>query len=314
MLWIVLGVASQKKYPVSYGMSFSDAYAESLGLDAREVYTAMLNELRPKYIRIAANWDEVEAVKGEYDFSTVDWKMDLAKEYGAKVLLVIGQKTPRWPECHIPAWYEYGTEESKARLLDYVRATVERYKDHEALEVWQVENEPFIRFAFGSCEGYDTEAIYEEIDIVRELDANRDILVSDSGELGLWKKAGQAGDIFGVTVYRIVRSPNGMIFTYDWLPAAFYRYKAKLLGIDMDRFWVVELQGEPWFTDGNPQNTPVEEQEKTMNPKRLAKHIDYTERIGVERAYVWGVEWWYFMKEVYGDARYWELVRKTISK
>ncbi len=313
IVWMVLFLASQKKYPVSYGISFSDEYAASLGLDAREVYTAMLEELQPKYIRIAANWDEVEAVKGEYNFDSVDWKMNVAAEHGAQVVLVVGQKAPRWPECHVPEWNDYSMEESKEHLLDYVRATVERYKDHEALDVWQVENEPFIRFAFGHCEGYNEEAIYEEMDIVRELDPGRKILVTDSGELGLWTTAGHAGDLFGTTLYRVVRSPGGRIFTYDWVPAGFYKFKAKVLGIDMDRFWVAELQGEPWFADGNPQNTPIDVQEETMNPKRLAKHIDYTERIGVERAYLWGVEWWYFMKEVHGDARYWELVKKRIG-
>ncbi|PIT86302.1 MAG: hypothetical protein COU33_03935 [Candidatus Magasanikbacteria bacterium CG10_big_fil_rev_8_21_14_0_10_43_6] len=313
IIWLLLFLASQKKYPVNYGMSFSTEYAESLNLDARVVYMTMLDELRPEYIRIAANWRDVEAVQGVYDFTEIDWMMDTAAEHNTKVLLVVGQKAPRWPECHIPEWNDYGQEDAKEHLLGYVRATVLQYKDHPALETWQVENEPFIRFAFGECEGYNEEAIYEEIAIVRELDPERNILITDSGELGLWHKAGKTGDLFGTTLYRIVRSPGGRIFTYDWVPAAFYRLKAKLLGISLDRFWVAELQAEPWFSGGDPHDTTIEEQEETMNPERLAQHIDYVERIGVDRTYFWGVEWWYFMKEQHGDARYWDIVKDTIG-
>jgi hypothetical protein len=313
IIWSILLLCSRKKHEVSYGISFSPEYAHSLELEPKKVYTTMLEELKPEYIRIAANWKEVEPEKGVYKFEMVDWMMDMAEEHNAKVLLVVGQKAPRWPECYVPTWnYEYDNETSKQHLLEYVRTTVERYKNHPALETWQVENEPFIRFAFGECEGYDTDAVYDEIDLVHTLDLDHKILITDSGELGLWRKAGKAGDIFGTTLYRVVRTPGGTIFNYDWVPAAFYRVKAFVTGIDMDRLWVAELQAEPWFSEGDPKNTSIEEQEETMNPERLKKHIDYVERIGVERAYLWGVEWWYFMREVHGDGRYWDVVGEAI--
>ena len=302
---------SFRTFDVTYGISFNQNHAESLGHDWIETYEAMLEELQPEFIRIAAMWSDVEEEKGEYDFSRVDWMMDKAVEYDAKVTLVVGQKAPRWPECHVPVWNDYSTTESKDHLLAYVQATVDRYKDHPALELWQIENEPFIKFQFGECEGYNKEAIYEEIELVRAADSDHKILVTDSGELGLWNKAGHAGDYFGTTLYRIVASPKGTIFNYDWVPAGFYTFKAKVLGIDMDRLFVAELQAEPWFTNSSPLEASIEEQERTMNPDRMRQHIDYVRHIGTDRAYLWGVEWWYYMKEVRDDARYWDIAKEA---
>ncbi|MBU0660769.1 beta-galactosidase [Patescibacteria group bacterium] len=310
---LLLWALSQRTFPVTYGISFSKEYAEALELNWQEVYTAMLTDLQPTKVRIAATWKEVEATQGTYDFGDIDWQMDQAEEHGAKVLLVVGQKAPRWPECHIPSWVE-DTAEEKDQLLGYVRAVVERYKDHPALELWQVENEPFIQFTFGECENYHKEYIHEEIDLVRSLDPDKKIVVTDSGELGLWYKAANTGDIFGTTLYRIVRTPKNHIWTYDWLPPAFYYLRAHMFGVDLDNFFVAELQAEPWFGEGNPHDSSIEEQEETMNPKRLEKHIEYVTHMGVSRTYLWGAEWWYFMKNTHNDARYWDIVKETLKK
>lgn len=313
LIYVVLLLAGRKQHVVTFGVSFNQNHATALGLNWQEVYTSMLEELKPQTVRIAAMWSDVEMEKGVFDFSRVDWMMDKAAEHDTKVVLVVGQKAPRWPECHIPEWNDYSVEDAKDHLLSYVSHTVKRYKNHPALEVWQVENEPFIPFAFGECEGYNEEAIFEEIELVRKIDKEHNVLVTDSGELGFWKKAGEVGDYFGTTLYRIVRTPGGNIFTYDWLPAGFYIFKAKIMGISQDRFWVAELQSEPWFTNSDPTNTPLDVQHETMNEKRMKKHIEYVRHMGVKRAYLWGVEWWYFMKEKHDDERYWNVAKEAIS-
>lgn len=305
--------ASKQTYPVTYGISFNQDHAASLGLDWKKVYVDMLKELKPSYVRIAAMWSNVEAEKGVYNFSDVDFMMREATKAGVKVTLVVGQKAPRWPECHIPAWVDDEEKKTHEHLSAYIDATVNRYKHAPALELWQVENEPYVGFKFGSCEQYDIHNVKQEVALVRSLDPLHKILVTDSGELGIWYFAGHVGDYFGTTVYRVVRLPNGWIFRYDWMPPAIYRWKGWLFGISQKRMVVSELQGEPWFTESNPMNTPIDVQEKTMNPERLTKHLDYATHIGVSRAYLWGVEWWYFMKEERNDPRYWNLVREWIT-
>ena len=312
--YLVLWFLSMKEYPVKYGISFNQNYAESLDLDWKKVYEEILTDLQPKYIRIAAMWSEVEKNKGEYDFADVDWMMDLAKENNTKVTLVVGQKAPRWPECYVPEWAgDLEGDEYKTKLLAYVSRVVERYKKHSALEIWQVENEPFIKFRFGECENFKKDLVDDEIESVRLLDKNHKIMVTDSGELSSWRRAAKAGDIFGTTIYRIVGTPYGLNFTYDWLPPAYYRLKAKLWGREVSRVYVSELQAEPWFTNGGALNTSLEIQEKTMNPDRLIKHFKCAESIGVKRAYLWGVEWWYWMKDTQNKSFYWDFVKTKLN-
>ncbi len=305
---------NSKTFPVEYGISFNQNYATDLGLDWKKVYSDMLTELNPKYIRIAAMWSEVEPIRGEYDFADVDYMMNLARDNGTQVILVVGQKAPRWPECHVPEWVNYNDPLTEQHLLKYIGTVVNRYRGHEALEFWQVENEPYIRFRFGECEDYNEAIVSKEIEHVQFLDPEHPVILTDSGELSTWRRAISEADYFGTTLYRIVRMQNGLVFTYDWVPAVFYRWKAQFWGQDLSKMFVSELQAEPWFTSGDPLTTSIERQEKTMNPKRLQRHLEYVKHIGVSRAYLWGVEWWYFMKEEHGEEQYWEIVHDVIAQ
>ncbi len=308
LLWLM----SIKQYDVTYGISFSKQHATSLGLDWKEVYKEMLADLKPSVIRISADWDEVEQTQGVFMFDDVDFMMDEAARAGTTVTLAFGQKTPRWPECHIPSWVT--STVTMDMVTPYIRAVVERYKTHEALALWQVENEPFIAFPFGECDLFSKEIVRDEISLVRSLNTDHKIIVTDSGELSDWYRASRAGDVFGTTLYRVVRTPKDTIVRYRWLPAGFYKAKAAVMRIDKDAFFVAELQAEPWFAaGGNPNNTPIAVQEETMSLEQLTHQLWYVERIGASRAYLWGVEWWYLMKHTYGDARYWEFIKEKIN-
>ena len=314
VVYTALWLFSIKKYPVDYGISFNINHAKSLDLDWKETYLAMLDDLKPKYIRISATWSDAESERDVFDSANVDWMMLEAGKRKVGVTLAIGQKAPRWPECHVPSWTSgLDQEEYRQELKNYIKYIVERYRNHPALDIWQVENEPYIKFRFGECARFDEEVVKDEIELVHSLDSQHKVLITDSGELSTWRKAIKAGDIFGTTVYRIVMTPNGFYWNYDWLPAGFYKLKYKLWFPGDKPFIASELQAEPWFTDAGVEGTSVEEQEKTMNLERLQKHFDYVEKMGVSRAYLWGVEWWYFMKEVNDDERYWEIVREKLS-
>jgi hypothetical protein len=256
----------------------------------------------------------VEKERGQFDMVALDWQMNEADKRGVKVVLVIGQKVPRWPECHIPDWAGQLTDNKYQIAVEgYIKFVVDKYKKHSALEIWQVENEPFINFVFGECKKFDKNLIAKEIALVKSLDLEHKILVTDSGELSTWRQASSAGDIFGTTIYRVVMSPNGWYWHYDWLPAGFYKLKALFWGKSGDNFMVAELQAEPWFGTGLYQvDVPIKEQEKSLNITQLKKNLDYTERIGVSRAYLWGVEWWYWMKTKQNDSRYWDLIKERI--
>lgn len=301
---------SQLSYPVSYGISYSPEYASSLGLDWKKTYIAILDELNPVYVRVAAPWKKIETEPGVFTFDETDFLMEEARKRGVYVTLVVGQKVPRWPECHLPNWLTQTATDQQ--VMDYVAAVVSRYGEHESLSMWQLENEPFIYFDFGECQYLNHAVFDKEMAFIQSSTPDIPILLTDSGELGLWKKAIDRSDIFGTTLYRITRSPKGRIVSYGVIPPAFYRYKANILGADIEQFIVAELQAEPWFATGTASSTSIKEQEETMDPQRLKEHFSYVEHIGVSRAYLWGAEWWYFMKEKRNDDRYWNLVANKL--
>ncbi|MDI6591974.1 MAG: beta-galactosidase, partial [Patescibacteria group bacterium] len=96
--YLFMGTSPQAE-EISWGVNFSQKHAENLGLDWRETYLALLDDLRVKNIKLITHWDLIEPSEGEYKFEDLDWQIKEAEKKGAKLLLVIGMKTGRWPEC-----------------------------------------------------------------------------------------------------------------------------------------------------------------------------------------------------------------------
>ena len=293
-----------------FGVSFNSEYASYLGLDPKEVLTKIFDDWGFCHLRLSIQWDEVEKTEGKYDFSELDWQMNEAAKRDAKIVLAIGQKTPRWPECHVPDWTkELDAADYSARLKKFVAAAVERYRQHPSLEIWQVENEPFL--PFGLCRPFSKQDLVEEIAMIRRLDnSSRPVLVTDSGELGWWFKAAKAGDLFGTTIYRVVWHKRLGYFPYDWLPAGFYRLKLWLTGLNSNQAVVSELQAEPWVPDLDVKNWPLEEQYKSLDMERFQKTIDFSRRVGFPRAYLWGAEWWAWLAKQSGGEDFGPLLKE----
>lgn len=180
---------SNKPIPekINYGISFNTLYARELNLDWKEVYVALLNDLNVKNLRLAAHWDMVEPEDDQWNFSELDEQLRLAEEKDAKVILSVGRRLPRWPECHIPDWtINKSWDEQKIEITEYLEVVVNRYKDRKNIIYWQVENEPYLEvFAKENCGDLDEEFLQQEIDLVKSLDS-RKILITDSGNLGTW--------------------------------------------------------------------------------------------------------------------------------
>jgi len=279
-----------------YGVSFNSEYAAYLGLDSNKVFDTILNKWNFKYIRLSAQWDEIEKTRGIYDFSSLNKLMDAAAASGARVTLAVGQKIPRWPECHAPAWAnDLSDNEYKAAIKRFIKATVDQYKDHPALEIWQVENEPLLKF--GECRFFNTAMLSSEIVSVKSLDANHKIIITDSGELSSWRHTAKAADLFGTTMYRTVWNEYLGYVSYDWLSPLFYRAKLLFTGQKTENAFISELQAEPWVDNQDVKNMDLADQYKSMSLERFQKNVDYAQRVGFPRAYLWGAEWWYWMAE-----------------
>ncbi len=298
---------------VKFGMTFSARYAEELGLDWRETYIALLDDMGVKKLRLPVYWDLVEKVPGQYDFDAMDWQLAEAKKRGVQIILVVGQRVPRWPECHIPAWANESEDKRKLALLNFIDKTVERYKDNSTVSVWQVENEPFLTF-FGVCPAFDKNFLDQEIALVKSLDVTRPILLTDSGELSLWFQAAARGDIFGTTLYRHIYKSGIGYFTYPVGPN-FFKAKEWLTRLitGQEHFIVIELQAEPWVSM-QIADVPLAEQFRTMDETKLKENVDYVKRVGFSEAYLWGGEWWYWLKTKKYYPAMWETGREIFSK
>src|SRR6266704_2385239 len=51
------------------GVTFSSLYAEQIGLNWKDAYLAMLDDLKIKHVRLPVYWDRVEKTEGVYDFA-----------------------------------------------------------------------------------------------------------------------------------------------------------------------------------------------------------------------------------------------------
>lgn len=297
-----------------FGASFNPGQARLLGEDPKMIFNFLADDLEFKYVRLSAQWDEIEKTRGQYDFAELDYYIAQSQEKEMKVILALGRKTPRWPECHLPSWaqsLEY--KDYRVDLLNYLKAVAERYKNSSAVEIWQVENEPF--FVYGKCGKMPADDLKEEINLVKNISPNKQTLTTDSGEMGFWLKSGRAADLFGTTLYRVVWNKYLGYWSYDWLPVSYYKLKAKLLPQINEQIFVSELQAEPWLLNNNPNNTELFEQYKSMDANRLQKNIDYAKRTGFARSYLWGVEWWYWLKNKDAQAadKIFEII-KTLKK
>lgn len=290
------------------GATFSKPYAESLGLDWKAVYTAVLDELKVQRLRIPAYWDNIEPEPGVYNFADVDWQVEQAAEHGAQVVLAVGRKLPRWPECHVPAWAT-GMDENllRARILAMVEKSVRHFADYPNIIMWQVENEPF--FPFGDCPDPDRALLKQEVQVVHSLD-NRPVMVTESGELSTWINAASLGDVLGISAYRVVWDKR-LGYLYWPITPATYRGRAAAIRGFVDDIIISELQAEPWVP-GGIEKMPVDEQLRLLSPQRLRDNVDFARRIGFSSAYFWGVEWWYWLKTVKGHPEIWEDAKEII--
>jgi hypothetical protein len=192
-----------KHQPGEFGATFSKEFCDDLKLDWKETYIAILDDLKVKNLRLPAYWDEIEQEEGTYDFTDLDYMVNQASSRDVKLIINVGRRQPRWPECHAPAWTNKKSDtENQAKLLAIIKATVLRYKDNPHVVNWQVENEAFLS-TFGVCPPLDKDFLNQEISLVRSLD-KRPIIITGSGELSNWKNEAKAGDVFGTTMYRVV--------------------------------------------------------------------------------------------------------------
>ena len=316
-LALILFFLARKEKPASitYGISYNVPYVLELGLDPDKVFDAFLNDLGVRNFRMSAHWQLIEPTRNQFDFTWMDTDIKKAEKAGAHIIFGVGRRLPRWPECHVPLWAKsLSWDEQKAEIREYIKAVVSRYKDSPAITHWQVENEPYLGlFAHDFCGDLDETFLEEEIALVKSLDATRPVLVTDSGNLGTWKGAYTHGDAFGTSVYVYFWNPElGQFKTI--LPPWFYRAKEKILALlyEEKETMLIELSLEPWLLEPVTQ-VPVEVQYSRMDLVKFNEIIDYAKATRYEKQYLWGGEWWYWLRE-HGNSEMWNRGKELFNE
>jgi len=310
--YLFIGEAPQAE-DITWGISFSQKQAELLGLSWQDNYLALLDDLQIPAIKIIAYWDLIEPETGKYIFNDLDFQIEEAGLREAKVILAIGRKVPRWPECHIPEWArDLNQKEQEERILRLIEKIVFRYRDSDVVWAWQVENEPFFRF--GICPDISEDFLKDEIRLVRFLDSrDRPIIISDSGSNRFWFKTARLGDKVSISLYRKVWFREVDSYIKYPFPPVFYWRKAQIIKMVFDKeVFCGELQAEPW----GPVLThelPLEEHQKTMDLEQFRKNIKFAKETGFNEFYLWGAEWWYWLKEKHDQPEIWEEAKKLFK-
>jgi hypothetical protein len=302
---------TQVKDKITWGVDFSQSQAEYLKLDWKETYSAIINDLGVKNIKLHTNWNWVEGKKDTFYFKDIDWQIEQAEKNNVKIIYVIGIKTGRWPECHTPLWAQNLLEkDQQEELLNYITEVVQRYKNSKAIAFWQVENEPLFRF--GNCPAWyykSQDFLKKEVALVKSLDPSRQIIISDSGEQSTWADAAKIADVVGVTMYRSawahLTDTVGFNMDYAFLNASTYARKSEIIKKIFNKDVIcIELQAEPWASKAL-MKTSLKEQEKLMNLEIFKENVDFAKQTGMDKFYFWGVEWWYWMKTVQNQPDIW---------
>ncbi len=323
LLLVLLGAAGlwllSRESPLptefSYGVSFSRFHADELGLDWKETYLALLDDLGVRRFRFSAHWPLTEPRDGVYNFRELDFQMAEARERDAAVILAVGRRLPGWPECHIPDWAAgLSRDAQQEKLLSLIEKIVDRYKGYDNLEYWQVENEPYLSF-FGRshCGSLDEDFLEKEITLVRERDPSHPVLLTDSGEFGTWYGAYMRGDTFGSTMYLYVWSRQLGPLRYP-IPPAFFRIKRNLTKLFFGEkdMLVIELGMEPWLLQPIV-DTPPDVQFGRMGLDKFQEMIFFSRKTGFDTFYLWGAEWWYWLK-ANDYPEHWEAARRLFSR
>ncbi|MCA9328726.1 beta-galactosidase, partial [Candidatus Saccharibacteria bacterium] len=269
-------IVTNQDIPLQVGTTFVPNYARYLGVDPKETFNAIINDLNIDRVRLVSYWRDIEPVEGTYNFDELDWQFEMAEKHGTKISLAIGMRQPRWPECHEPDWIDASQPraEWQPALERFITAVIERYKDSPSLDSYQLENEYFLS-VFGECKNFDRQRLVEEYDLVKRLDPDTKVIITRSNNWTIasgFPTGDPRPDEFGVSVYKRVWDATITRRYYEYpIPPWFYSTLAGggkiLTGRDL---MIHELQAEAWTPNGYEiKDAPVDELYKSMNPDRL---------------------------------------------
>lgn len=303
---------SHQSLPMKWGTSWSFKYAREIGVDPYLGLTASLSDLGIDRVRLMSYWDMHEPQMDSYDWRELDWQIAEANKYGIEVVLAIGLRQPRWPECHQPEWAK-DLEKSlwKEQLYDYIVAVVNRYDDQ--VSEYQLENE-FHLDAFGICPDHDRQRLIEEFDLVKSI-TNKPVAMSRSTNIPNFPLGQPQPDAYGLSLYK--RFWNGPTKSYLEFPTVPWYYSFLAAGNNIlhpnKPVFIHELQAEPFGPRGTADISQTEAS-RSMDVERLRRRLEFAHNTGIRTIDIWGSEWHYAKMVNDQDPAYWQTVQAAFNR
>ncbi len=310
-------ISTQNNIPLTYGVSFIPDYAKSLGVNPKQTMSALIG-IGVRQFRLTSYWSDIETSPGHYNFSQLDWEFKMANAAHAKVLLTVGLRQPRWPECHAPGWINTNKpmKDWEPQLLAFMTKVINRYKNNPALEGWELENEYFLK-GFGDCTNFSRSRLITEYNLIRKLDGHHiPIDIPRSNNAIGFPIGNPTPTFYGISVYKRVWDAN---LTHRYLqypfPSWYYSFLAGVQELYQGKNMIIdEMQAEAWPPSGKtiPQ-TSLAEQNKSINATRLKNRFTFSKATGMKDVIMWGSEYWYYRKVVLHDPSLWNVAKKEFA-
>lgn len=318
--------ATEPRSEPAWGANFSCKRVQFFGQDCRATLASVLDDLGVRSLRLSVHWSDVEGAPGEYDWSAIDWQLREIGERGGRATVSIGMKAQRFPEFWLPTWLRLQAQIPaddfpedhplvQQYLFPYLQAAAQHLAADPVVEAIQVENEPFVHYQ-GHANGWRIrkEFLAREIATVRAGTGGAEpIVVNHASWLrrdGTWKWAVRNADVLAQSVYtKRQRGPWKWLYIFPYRIGPFtpdLPEQARAARRDGKQLWIAELQAEPYERpDVDVRRIPAWEA-RSFSPRWLERNLDLARRSGATRVYLWGVEWWAYLRDQRGDPRLWQ--------
>lgn len=175
----------------------------------------LLDEMNVKWVLNTFYWNDIERVKGRFDFSSYDDYVDTAKRSGKKIIAVLAYDASwLFPDGKRKKYISAG---NIPYFLRYVEETVRHYKGR--IDAWEVWNEPNFMFWAGSDKDF-FELSRLTAQRIRETDPEAYILGgafwrAPAGFIKNMHKAGGMDNLDGLAFHPYALNPAGSMKLYD---------------------------------------------------------------------------------------------------
>jgi hypothetical protein len=303
--------------PPSLGTTFSQLQCRYMGLDYQAAFRAICR-LGLDRVRLCCYWNELEALEGQFDFTTLDWLLDECDRHNLAVVLAVGMKVPRWPEFHFPQWLTERTNTAERqrpldlnpliadRTLNMMQQVVTHTRSAPAVSHWQIENEPFTQLEISAGRFLSPEFVQQEVELVRSLALpHQKILLTNAITLPAAQLAEddrafetslRLADAVGVNVYTKVPAGNSTFYLQPLPPywARLKSWQTRLTEAERES-WVAEAQAEPW--EPNQLVAMQQVEYPSSSPHQATQLVSGLAAMGYGTVMLWGCEYWYWHQQ-----------------